>query len=84
VSSAGETFLRAARPSLGVVSAGRGNRFGHPHPLVLRRFRALGAPVVRTDVDGAITVTTDGHVAHVVTFTGRTIMLPGVRRRAVH
>jgi competence protein ComEC len=83
VSSAGEAFLRAARPSLGVVSVGRGNRFGHPHQVVLRRFRALGIPVVRTDVHGAITATTDGHTVRVVTFTGKTIALPAGPQRAV-
>jgi competence protein ComEC len=82
VSSAGDSFLTAARPSLGVVSAGRGNRFGHPHPIVLRRFRALGVPVVRTDWHGAITVTTDGHVVRVVTYTGKTITLSAARPTA--
>jgi len=82
-SSASETFLNEARPALGVVSVGRGNRFGHPHAGVLRRFRALGVPVVRTDRHGAITVTTDGRAVRVTTYTGEAVSLPAAPRRPV-
>jgi competence protein ComEC len=68
-------LLRAAKPSLVVVSAGRGNRYGHPHPSVLERYRNAGAEVLRTDLDGAVTVSTDGRVVDVTTFTGRRLVL---------
>jgi competence protein ComEC len=68
-------FLKAAAPVLAVISAGRGNRFGHPHPAVLDRYRAIGAQVLRTDLDGAITLRTDGRTATLTTFTGRSIRL---------
>jgi len=68
-------LLHAAAPVLAVISAGRGNRFGHPHRAVLDRYRAAGAQVLRTDVDGAITLRTDGRTATVTTFTGRVIRL---------
>jgi competence protein ComEC len=68
-------LLRAATPALVVVSAGRGNRYGHPHPAVLERYRAIGAAVLRTDLDGAVRIRTDGTVVEARTFTGRRVVL---------
>lgn len=53
-------LLAAVRPSLAVVSAGRRNRFGHPHAETLSRYDAFGVPILRTDRDGAVRVCTDG------------------------
>ncbi len=52
-------FLRRANPSLAVISAGRENRFGHPHQEVLERFRTLSVPVARTDAHGAVKISFD-------------------------
>ena len=43
-----------------------------PCPAVLARYREAGADIFRTDRDGAVMVTTDGHSIDVHTFTGRT------------
>jgi competence protein ComEC len=40
------------QPSLAVVGCGVENRFGHPHPEVLRRY--AGVRVLRTDVHGTV------------------------------
>lgn len=69
-------FLRAIRPQIAVVSAGRGNRYGHPVPVVLQRYRDAGAEIFRTDRDGAVTVDTDGTSLDVRTFTGRRFRVP--------
>lgn len=61
-------FLRHVRPRLVIVSSGRDNLFGHPHPDLLARCRAVGAVVYRTDRSGAVTVTTDGRKIEVDTF----------------
>lgn len=53
-------FLRKAAPSHVVVSTGKDNAFGFPHEEALRRYNEAGAKVYRTDVDGAVTMTTDG------------------------
>ncbi len=53
-------FLAAVRPRLVLVSAGEGNTYGFPSPDVLARCRAAGAPVLRTDLDGAIEIRADG------------------------
>jgi competence protein ComEC len=49
-------FIAAVAPRWAVVTAGYRNRFGHPHPDVLERYRTAGATVARTDLDGAIVV----------------------------
>jgi competence protein ComEC len=36
------------------------NRFGHPHPETLSSLGASGARILRTDLDGAIVVESDG------------------------
>jgi competence protein ComEC len=69
-------FVAALHPTIAIVSAGRNNHFGHPVPEVLDRYRAAGAEVFRTDQDGAVTVTSDGHSLQVHTFVGRTLSLP--------
>ena len=68
-------FLRALHPDIAVVSDGRGNPFGHPVPLVVDRYRAIGAAIYRTDLDGAVTVETDGKTVRLHTFTHRLLTL---------
>jgi competence protein ComEC len=78
-------LLAAAAPALAIVSAGRGNRYGHPHASVLDRYRAIGALVLRTDIDGAVILRTDGTAIEATTMSGRRLTLrpgrpaPGVR-----
>ncbi len=38
------------------ISCGEGNRYGHPHPTVLRRLEAAGLRILRTDQRGALHV----------------------------
>lgn len=47
-------LLKATKARLLVISAGRGNRFGHPHAEVLQRAADCGLAVRRTDRDGSI------------------------------
>jgi competence protein ComEC len=70
-SSSTAEFLEAMKPQIAIVSAGRGNRFGHPAAAVLERYREAGAEIFRTDRDGAVTIETDGTGVKVSTFTGR-------------
>jgi competence protein ComEC len=58
--STSPAFLGAVKPALAVVSAGRGNRFGHPAPSTMKRLRAAGAATVRTDLAGAVLVRSNG------------------------
>jgi competence protein ComEC len=68
-------FVRAMRPTVAVVSAGRANHFGHPAPEVVERYRAMGAEIFRTDRDGAVTIETDGISMDVLTYNGRRLSL---------
>ncbi len=53
-------FLDAVAPSVAIISDGFENSFGHPNPDVLRRLVGRHAAVLRTDLDGMVTVRTDG------------------------
>ena len=46
-------FLAAVAPRLALAQAGYRNRFGHPHPEVLARYRAAGIPVWQSAGCGA-------------------------------
>jgi len=59
-SSSSASFLAAVQPSYAIISAGAGNRFGHPATAVLDRLTQLGATIVRTDQAGTIELVTDG------------------------
>ena len=47
-------FVAAVRPRLAVATNGFGNRFGHPHPAVVARYRAVGAHILTTAVSGGL------------------------------
>jgi competence protein ComEC len=55
-----QPFLDAVSPSIALISDGLDNSFGHPHKDVLARLRDRHTAVLRTDLDGLITVRTDG------------------------
>jgi competence protein ComEC len=53
-------FLDLLRPAFAVMSAGFENSYGHPHAEVLERYEERQACVLRTDLDGLVTVRSDG------------------------
>jgi competence protein ComEC len=53
----------------------RDSRFGHPHPAVVERYKALGARVFRTDEHGAVTVRTDGQSVWIEPYIGGSVAL---------
>jgi competence protein ComEC len=52
--STGRRWLMDTRPKWVVVSCGRNNNYGHPHPATLRRIESVGAEALRTDQLGSL------------------------------
>jgi competence protein ComEC len=59
--SSSAAFLGRVRPAWALVSAGRWNRFGHPHAETLQRVERQGIPLLRTDRDGTISLRAGPH-----------------------
>lgn len=55
--SSSESFIGALRPELTIFSAGRNNRYGHPHRDVLETFEKFGFKTMSTAENGSIVVT---------------------------
>lgn len=49
-------FLDAAGPRVALISAGLGNRYGHPHEEVLHRLAERHITICRTDESGAVSL----------------------------
>ena len=73
ISSLFPPYLRRVRPQFAVISAGRDNPFGHPHPAAIEAYTELGAEILRTDTGGTIVVETDGRTVRLT----RTFPSPG-------
>jgi len=58
--SSSTDFIRLVSCRFVLVSAGRNNVFGHPHPEALHRYRSENAGIYRTDIHGAISVSSNG------------------------
>jgi competence protein ComEC len=59
--SSSMALINAVHPRYALISVGRHNLFGHPAPSTIETLDVLGATVFRTDMQGAIQVTSDGH-----------------------
>jgi beta-lactamase superfamily II metal-dependent hydrolase len=57
--ASGAPFISAVSPDISVIEVGAENDYGHPHQNTLDRLHQV-SKVYRTDLDGTITVTTDG------------------------
>lgn len=53
-------FIRKVNPDIAIVSTGAGNPSDNPSSTTLNILETAGAEVLRTDLDGTITITTDG------------------------
>jgi hypothetical protein len=59
-------WLRLVEPELAVASMGRRNSFGHPSPLTIALLTRRGIPLLRTDLDGSVSIESDGERWRVV------------------
>jgi competence protein ComEC len=53
-SATSDAFLLRVQPTWGLISVGRRNPFGHPHPELLARLDSHGVRVLRTDESGTV------------------------------
>lgn len=53
-------------PEFTMISAGKENRYGHPHQEVLNRLEKIGSRIYCTKDTGAITIVTDGKQIKVI------------------
>ncbi|HEO5437790.1 TPA: DNA internalization-related competence protein ComEC/Rec2, partial [Streptococcus agalactiae] len=51
------SFLKKLSPSVVLVSAGKNNRYQHPHQETLQRFQKIKSKIFRTDQSGTIRLT---------------------------
>lgn len=65
--ASGPLFYYMCDPEVVTISAGKRNKFDHPHWEPIKLFRETGAEIYRTDYLGHITVLTDGKTYQVVT-----------------
>jgi hypothetical protein len=61
-------FLAAVRPRLAVISSGEENPYAHPSPQLIERLHQGGVPTLRTDINGAVHIPTDGNNLEVSCF----------------
>ena len=65
--SSSSAYLSKVQPMISVIEVGVGNSYGHPISATLGRLAQVGSAVYRTDLNGDVTVTTDGTTYDVTT-----------------
>jgi competence protein ComEC len=58
--SSSQAFIKAIAPEAVVISVGANNDYHHPHPSVMKRYQDAKLKIYRTDLDGTVTITSDG------------------------
>ena len=59
--SSNKEYLKMISPECVFISVGKDNDYKHPHEVTLNKYNKINAQVYRTDVDGTITLASDGH-----------------------
>ena len=58
--SSSQLWLETVNPDIAIISAGKNNRYGHPHKSVLDSLKLLSIPYLATYEKGNIILKTDG------------------------
>ncbi len=69
-SSTSPDFLEAVKPTIALISCATDNTYGHPHRETMDALKAANVAIYRTDLQGTVTVTTDGQTLEVTTEKG--------------
>ena len=64
--SSSPAFLKAVGPEAAIISVGVNNDYHHPHPSTLKKYVEAKLKVYRTDIDGTVTITSDGKTYKVI------------------
>lgn len=59
--STSDYFLGKVNPSIGVISCGKNNKYGHPHKEVMNLLEKYNIMIFRTDEQGSIVLKSDGY-----------------------
>lgn len=59
--STSDYFLGKVNPSIGVISCGKNNKYGHPHKEVMNLLEKYNIIIFRTDKQGSIVLKSDGY-----------------------
>lgn len=62
-----QSFLSAADPEVAIIPVGADNQYGHPHTETVQILREHNVEVYRTDLDGTVTIETDGSLYEIHT-----------------
>ena len=63
-----EEFLQIVKPAVAVISAGKDNRYGHPHEETLERLTDAGCMICSTQECGAVMLRSDGSSLQIESF----------------
>jgi competence protein ComEC len=66
--STSEEFLNLISPKLSLISAGFKNKFGHPVLEIMERLKHSGSAILRTDIQKAILLRSDGKHVKLITW----------------
>ena len=58
--SSSSEFIRYTNPEVSIISAGLNNQYGHPHEEAVIRLGNISSTLYRTDIQGTITISTNG------------------------
>ncbi len=65
--SSSDKFLNETKPTYSIIMAGEGNSYGLPTEETLNKLQNIGSTIYRTDLNGTITVTSDGENIKITT-----------------
>jgi competence protein ComEC len=65
--STSDYLLNKIYPDVSIISVGKDNSYGHPSIITLNKLAKSHSEIYRTDVNGDITITTDGNDYSVIT-----------------
>ncbi len=66
-SSSSPLFIKSVGPKIAVICCGQENKYGHSHQETTSLLQSLGIEIYQTDLNGTITIKTDGIDYHIFT-----------------